>query len=375
MKKNGHRDIGDFVLMVLLKDEPLTYEDLERRFLILASHFELTAKLMIGSIFRIRSESVAERGTQTKEGMAGWDRQFEKHHDVRAECEKLVEQGVVRLDENGLYTLTTEGKAKAENVTEEMERTAGTFRRNFLNPAATARNTFIIDFFLATMKLLVGFISGSVGLIGDGADAGIDTMSAIIVWLGVKYKREVVGTVIILAMMYISGVSVAYESVLSIVQSLSGQARLVSLPLLVIIVEVFALLFAVILTYYQRAVGRRYGSFALISQSIDSKNHIYVALAVISGAVCSLFGIHFVDALIGAGVAFKIIKDAIGLTSEVVSSIHGQEADLSKYKMPFEERWHLTKRETGKMWILYALKQNRLQKDQIIDFLNRTLKP
>lgn len=375
MKKSGHRDIGDFVLMVLRKDEPLKYEDLERRFLMLASHFELTAKLMVGSIFRIRTESAAERGIRSKRDIAGRNEQFDKNHDIRGECGRLVDKGMVELDENGLYRLTPGGKEKAEKVTEEMERTAGAFRRNFLNPAAAARNTFIVDFFLAAMKLLVGFMSGSVGLIGDGADAGIDTVSAAIVWLGVKWKRELIGTVIILIMMFFTGVSIGYESMASVLQAVSGTIQPVSLPLLVIVVESIALICAAILTYYQRGVGKRYGSFALISQSIDSENHVYVAVAVMSGAVCSMLGIHFVDALIGGYVAFKILKDAIGLAGEVLSSIGGKEADLSRYKMPFEERWHLTRRETIKMWVLYKLKEGMLSREDIIDFLKSTFKP
>jgi len=40
------------------------------------------------------------------------------------------------------------------------------------------------------MKLLAGFLSGSVGLIADGADATVDTVSASLVWIGIKYKKE-----------------------------------------------------------------------------------------------------------------------------------------------------------------------------------------
>lgn len=52
-------------------------------------------------------------------------------------------------------------------------------------------------------------------------------------------------------------------------------------PYLVIAVELFVLMCAGMLVFYQRYVGKMSGSLALISQSIDSKNHIYVAGTVI----------------------------------------------------------------------------------------------
>jgi hypothetical protein len=374
-ENTGHRDFGDFILMVLLKDEPLRYDDLEQRFLTLASHFQLTAKMVLSSFFRGNFNFAFEDGKKRRRLIAGREVDFEKHHNIREECASLEKKGLIDRDDEGSYRLTAEGKIKAEQAANGMERAAGTFRRNFLNPTAAARNTFVADLFLASMKLLVGLISGSVGLIADGADAGIDTVSAVVVWLGVRLKKELIATIIILIMMGFTGVSIGYESVGSIMHTISGTIKPVALPLLVIAVEIVALLFAVIMTFYQRAVGKRYGSFALISQSIDSNNHIYVALAVISGALCSMLGIHFIDALIGVYVSFKILRDAVGLLGEVISSVQGRESDLSKYKMPFEERWHLTKRETLRMWILYALKECRLTKKDIVDFLEKTFKP
>lgn len=38
-------------------------------------------------------------------------------------------------------------------------------------------NTVIVDFLLALIKLVAGFMSGSVALIADGADAAMDTAS------------------------------------------------------------------------------------------------------------------------------------------------------------------------------------------------------
>ncbi len=148
------------------------------------------------------------------------------------------------------------------------------------------------------------------------------------------------------------------------------------MPYLVILTEIIALTVATFLFLYQRFVGKRNGSLALISQSVDSKNHIYVATGVIIGAIFSIFGIHFVDALIGGFVATRILIDGLGLSKEAFASIKGEDIDLEKYEVPFERHWRMSKLETFRTWILYSVKELELKtREELVDELNRTFKP
>jgi len=136
------------------------------------------------------------------------------------------------------------------------------------------------------------------------------------------------------------------------------------------------MIFALLLTVYQRYVGKRHGSFALISQSVDSKNHIFVAGAVILGAILSISGLYFVDAFIGIYISYRILKDAFQLTKEAFVNIKGEGVNLDKYKYPFEEQWHLSKLESFKLWILYAIRKNGLKtREEIINNLRETFAP
>jgi len=246
----------------------------------------------------------------------------------------------------------------------------------FLSPHAAARNTFLVDFFLATLKILSGVFSGSVGLLADGADAAVDTVSAAVVWLGMKIKRENLGTLIVLVMMFATGVSVGYESIVSIIDAFLGVLSPLVMPYLVILTELVALVFAALLFLYQRFVGKRNGSLALISQSVDSKNHIYVAAGVIVGAVFSIFGVHFVDALIGGFIAVRILVDGVGLSKETIASIKGEEVDLEKYEVPLERHWRLSKIETFRTWILYSVKELKFKtRTELVNELKATFKP
>jgi len=366
--------------MALLEEGPLNLKELEERAFIFVYHFHgfgyslhaAVQKKLIGFLswlgYRPREDYSAK--------MKKWREKHEQQINVQLECKRLIEKGLVRLNEEERYELTENGIEEAEKSAREMKRALASIRSQYLSPTAAARNTVIADFFLAIMKLLAGFFSNSVGLIADGADAAIDTVSASVVWAGIKFKKELAGTLIIILMMFITAFSVGYESITKIIETLTATMQPILMPYLVIVVEGIALIAAVILHFYQRYVGKNNGSLALISQSIDSKNHIYVAGAVIIGAIFSMFGIYFVDALIGAFVASRILMDGFGLSKEVLSSVKGEEIDFSKYKMPLEGHRHLSRLETFRAWILYSMKEDNLTtKKELIKSLKRSFKP
>lgn len=338
-------DTGGFILMTLLREGPMSLRELEEKSFILISQ-------------------VGFHGSK-----------HEKNHpfDIPLEMETLLKEGLVTVREE-CYELTDQGRSTAEKSAETIERGAQWVKANIVNPKAAARNTVVADLFLAIIKLGAALLSGSVGLLADGADAAVDTGSAVAVWLGMKANREVLSTAVIVCMMEVTGVTVGYESVTKIMDIPRGMVQPLARPYLVIMVEGVALVFAALLCFYQGFTGKRFGSLALISQSIDSRNHMYVATAVIAGAVFSLVGIHFVDALIGLYVSFKIIRDGLGLSREVISSFKGEPVDFSKYEVLLERRWKAGHEDAVRTWILYLLRDGGLTREELINALERTLK-
>jgi Co/Zn/Cd efflux system component/predicted transcriptional regulator len=343
-----HSDVSRFVLIALVKEGPLTLKELEEKSLLFISRF---------AFHRMHNES--------------WD--HKNAFDITKEIDNLMENDMIFLT-GDTYELTEKGRNVAEKSAQMIERGAHWVNTNFLNPGAAARNTVVFDFFLAVMKLLVGFMSGSVGLLADGADAAVDTGSASVVWVGIRMKKELVGTLVIISLMGITGVSIGYESVVKITHVLSSTVEPMSRPYLVIGVEGIALVSAVFLCFYQGFIGKKFGSLALLSQSIDSKNHIYVAAAVIAGAVFSVVGIYFVDAVIGVYISFKILKDGFELSREVISSVKGEEIDFSKYEVLFEKHWRMSSHHSFQFWVLYVVRERSMEKDEIIAALERTFK-
>jgi hypothetical protein len=162
------RGEGRLILLALLKDGPLTPKEIEQKTLAFVSNFEglgdvIAQKLHLKSSGRERI------------------RRHDKKYDAKAEFERLVGQGMIRLNEEGRYELTREGEMAATASAKQLE--------GLLSPQTAAKNTAVADFFLAAMKLLVGLLSGSMGLLADGADATVDTASAAVVWLGLRVKK------------------------------------------------------------------------------------------------------------------------------------------------------------------------------------------
>ena len=360
-----------FLMMALLKEGPLKLDDLENKtmlFLSLIWYQQLPEKdeplmeKLFFTLSHLRSEIENGRGGKKIGGTA-------------TECEKLEKNGWVELD-GDLYSLTPDGEKEAKKFVHNMEKRASMVRKDFFKPAATARNTTVLDAFLAVMKLGSGLVSGSVGLTADGTDATMDTVSAFMVWLGIKYHRETLSTLLVIFGLFFASLSIGYDSVTHLISAFYGSMDPMGMPYLVIVVEGIAILAAAFLFYYQRYVGKVNSNLTLISQSVDSKNHIFIGLSVIAGAVFSLQGIYFVDAIIALFISIGIFKDATDLLREAISASKGDEEDYSQYKLPLEECWENNKMMAFENWILYILWSGELKKrEEIVSSLQEAFNP
>ena len=303
-----------FLMMALLKEGPLSLSKLWEKsmlFLSLIWYQQLPDKgqpLMEQLFFRfahVRSELEDGRAEKVI-------------HGAEAEMGKLIKKGWINLNNDDKYELTPDGLIKAKKYEKDMIKEANMVDTE-LKPSTTAINTTYLDGFLALLKLGSGLISGSMGLIADGTDATMDTIEAILVWLGIKYHRENLSAFLVIIGLFVASITVGFDSVTHILAAYAGHSEPITMPYLVIVVEGIAIMAAVFLFYYQRFVGKISNSLTLISQSVDSKNHIFIGTSVIIGAIFAIYGIYFIDAIIGLGVAAGIFIDAIGLLREAIS--------------------------------------------------------
>lgn len=360
-----------FLLMALIKEGPIPMEKIWEKSMLFISMIwyqqipekdqSFTERLFF-KFSQLRSE--LEDG-RTDKGSLG----------AEAELNKLIDKGLVKFEDEK-YGLTEEGQVIAREYVEDMVKKASLVDKEF-TPSTTAMNTTVLDAFLAVLKLGGGFASSSIGLIADGTDATMDTVEAILVWLGIRYHRENLSTILVILGLFVASISILYDAANRVLATIAGTAEPVTAPLLVIAVEGIAILAAFFLFYYQRYVGKISNSLTLISQSVDSKNHIFIGTSVIIGAIFAMYGIYFVDAVIGLFVGAGIFRDAVGLLREAISAQKGEEEDYSKeYKLPLEKCWEENKLLAFRNWILYSLwGENSKNRQDIIASLHQAFHP
>jgi Co/Zn/Cd efflux system component len=366
-----------FILMALNAEGPLSSDELDDKFLI-----------FISSIWYHRkdkgTESLLEYIVDEGENV-----EFSVKHKIENDkipdinripegelgssilIERLIDEEYVEKI-NNKYQLTSESKQISDKFIQSMQKRGKTIDQDFFNTSATARNNIFMDAFLAILKLSAGFISGSVGLMSDGLDNITDTISAFLVWVGMKLHHEFLSTVLVIFMLFVAGFSAIYGAVNRILSILSNTLTPISQVSLIIIVEIIAICTSFSLFIYQRHVGHENNNLTIISQSVDSRNQIFVGLAVIVGAVFSILNFYWVDAVVGLFIGTMIFKSAIGLAKDVESAHKGENTDFNKYKTFFGNYMKINHMETYQFWILYGISNRKIysKKDLVNSFEN-----
>ena len=375
MSNKEYKPIGyeKFVIMAVFEKGRISLEDLQNITIVFISsiwynvhygkNYNILGRLLL-YVFRIRDRI--------------WDKYYsyrigepELAHGLKTKdmCDEMVEKGILK-ENDGKYELTKAGQAVATKNAAKFEKRSELIKNRLFAPSSAAVNTTIVDGFMAFLKLSVGFITGSVGIISDGTDSATDTISAFLVWVGIKYKHESLSTLLVILLLFVASITVMYESFSRLYLAWTSTLTPIIDPSLVIIIEAFAVFVYAGLYFYQRQVGRASGSLTLISQSVDSKNHIFIASSVALGAAFSFFGIYYVDAIVGAIVAFRIFTDAVGLLKDAIHSMKGEETDLHKYKTPVENYVQEGKLKAFRIFAIFSVwaRANK-NKEEIISSL------
>lgn len=267
---------------------------------------------------------------------------------VQDDLELLDSNGLL-TEKDGLYAITGEGREKAAEYMGAVARVSRLMGRVLL-PETVSIIGVGVHFVLAALKLAAGVASGSMGLLSDGTDTLLDGLSSVLVYLGLKFDKERYVNVVLVLLMMVVGVSLTVEVIRRLLQPVQPEVDLLSFAA--------ALVSAVIclgLGQYQRYVGARSGSLALISQSIDSRNHVVVAVGVAAGLVAALLDFFLLDTLVGLAVAILILKSAYGIGIETVKALRGEEVDYSKYEPGVVGKYRETKESQLRDWVLYLV--------------------
>lgn len=247
------------------------------------------------------------------------------------------------------YALTARGREEAEKPIADMRRTRERLQK-LAQPQAVSAVGLAVHLGLAALKLPAALLSGSVGLLNDATDTLLDGLSSVLVYLGLRYDRERAVNILLVLLMLGTGGFAFYEAVRRFFVPVAPEVDgFTFLATIVSAVVCFAL------HLYQRLIGVRSASIALITQSVDSRNHVIVAAGVTAGLIAARLDFPLLDTLVGLVVASLILQSAIELAIETVRSLGEDEVDLSRYEMQIPGWYDRFRQAQMNDWLLYLV--------------------
>jgi hypothetical protein len=185
-------------------------------------------------------------------------------------------------------------------------------------------------------------------LLNDAADTLLDGFGSVLVHFGIRLRKERAANAILVLLMLATGGLTLYEALRSLLKKLEPEVD--SFAFVAILVSG---LVCVGLGVYQRYVGLRTGSLALITQSIDSRNHVLTAAGVTAGLLASRLGVSLIDRIVGLAVAVLILKSGLEVGVELLHSSGDEEIDLSRFEPGFVERFARFRQTQLRDWMLF----------------------
>jgi Co/Zn/Cd efflux system component len=268
-----------------------------------------------------------------------------------------IEQRIFE-EKKGIFSLTPTGREMAEHAQEVIP----SFMGHVFSIKLVAVLTIVVHVLLSILKLAFGFISGSAGLIADGIDNTMDTVSSILVFLGITFNKEKPVSIFIIVLMFVSvgGVGIAsYNKIVHPEPIKEGVSA--------IVVSLMSGLIMLFLSAYQYLVGKRKTNIALMAQAVDSRNHFLTSLLIGGGIILSFLAetihanwLYYADVVASIFIGILIFKSAIELVIELVKP--EEEIEISHFWRRIQEK---VKRDVIFDWLTEQLKETSLTLEQL----------
>jgi cation diffusion facilitator family transporter len=172
-------------------------------------------------------------------------------------------------------------------------------------------------FFLTGFKLVIGMLTGSLGLLSEALHSGLDLVAAIITFFSVKVsdrppdrnhpyghgKIENFSALVETFLLVLTCAWIIYEAV----KRLTGGNPHIEVNIFSYIVVVTSILVDIARSRALYRVARKYNSQALEADALHFSTDIWSSAVVLIGLVFSQFGWYFADSVAALAVAFIVL--------------------------------------------------------------------
>ena len=290
------------------------------------------------------------------------DRGWRFHRELQDNLASLVKRGLV-IEESGTYSLSSSGVAEAETAYERARREEDRFTAFVYSPSVASKLSVLASALLALLKLSTGFTFHSLALVADGLDSLIDVLSSSVVLLGARLGREMASAAFLIAVMGLTSIYVFVEALQRLTQGDTVEASAAAF-----VAAGVSGVVAHVMDVYQKMVGKRGGSLALVSQSRDSRGHAFQAVAVLVALGFARMGVYAVDGIVALIAAGYLLRATIELAVELRKMMRFDRPEDASQERHYEGTFDRHRWNFFKTWTLMTLKEASSRRELMLRY-------
>jgi cation diffusion facilitator family transporter len=206
------------------------------------------------------------------------------------------------------------------------------YRTKAGNKAATV--AIVSNCILTVLNITVGLMSGSYGLVSEGAHTLSDVATSIISYIGFKIGQKpaddehpighgraeaISGLIIVLFL-----TMVAYEIITGAFDKLMHPEIITVPDIYAAIMAVFGIFVNFSISEYIIKIGKKIRSPAIVADGKHQRTDIFSSIAILVGVVGSNMGFPMLDPLVGFMIGLFILKTAYDIGKENIDNIMGK---------------------------------------------------
>lgn len=195
--------------------------------------------------------------------------------------------------------------------------------------------------FLTGFKLVIGILTGSLGILSEALHSGLDLLAAVITWFAVRIsdrpadknhlyghgKIENLSALIETILLLITCFWIVYEALSRLI---SGNTH-IEVTIWSYVVVISSILIDVSRSRALSRVAKKYNSQALEADALHFSTDIWSSAVVLLGLICAGMGYHLADSIAALGVAMIVTFISIRLGRRAIDALLDK-APQSMYK-------------------------------------------
>ncbi len=202
---------------------------------------------------------------------------------------------------------------------------------------AVALGSVLTSAFLTILKLVVGAVTGSLAVLAQAADNGLDLVTTLMTYFAIRIaerpadadhpyghgKVESLSALAETALLVVTCLGITYQAV----RRLLGRTEIIQYAEVAVIVMLLSIGVDLVRTAVLRRAARRHHSQALAADAINFTGDILSSIVVIAGLLFTRIGAPWADPVAGLLVAGVVLTGALRLARQAVDVLLDREPE------------------------------------------------